>query len=187
MRRSARPGTTCTLSGDFVPVWDISNITSEYFANATVSFTSSSSYKLFSVISGDNGPDRADLLSLSAKKADLVQEVLVTGELSPVPPGTTVSAEQANNTVPWGGTIEHVVDAWKVPMTIVYDASGKPLHQADDRMAVDVLAPGGGAVKATWVHEVPSGTLVNETSETSLEYLLNGEKIGEYYFRSTVR
>ena len=82
-------GTTCTLTGTFVPaIWDISNITSEYFANATVSFTSSSSYKLFSVISGDDGPDRADLLTLSVKKADAVREVIVTEPL--VPPETRV-------------------------------------------------------------------------------------------------
>ena len=170
-------GTTCTLSGDFVPVWDISNITSEYFANATVSFTSSSSYKLFSVISGDNGPDRADIIPLSVKDPDLVPEVVVTGELSPVPPGTTVSAEQANNTVPWGGTIEHSVDAWNVPMTVVYDASSKPLHYVNDTRAVMIPAPMGTSFPGTWVHEFPSGADMRYQQDKLEVYSNPGTKI----------
>ena len=131
-------GTTCTVTGTFVPaVWDVSNITSDYFANATVSFTSSSSYKLFSVMSGDSGPDRADIQPLS-QNGLTVPEVVVTGPLSPVSPGTMVSAEQGNNAVPWGGTIEHAVDEWNVPMTVIYDASGKPQYQADDNKATEV-------------------------------------------------
>ena len=151
-------GTTCTISGEFVPtVWDFSNVTSKYFTNATVSFTSSPSYKLFSVIAGDSGANRADIQPLSDTSADAVPEVVVTGELSPVEPGKMVRAGNTNNTVPWGGTIEHGING-NVPMTVVYDASGNPQSQADDRSSQQIPIPGGFLRPGTWVHQLPNGS-----------------------------
>lgn len=166
--KSCTIGTTCTLSGTFVPaVWDFSHVTSKYFTNATVSFTSSRSYKLFSVIAGDSGANRADIIPLSVQPADAVPEVIVTGPLSPVKPRTMVGTENVNNSVPWGGTIEHVMNL-DVPTTIVYDASGKPQYRVDDNMAAKIAVPGNKKLPVTRVYVIPSEAIVNQSSQQKI-------------------
>ena len=72
----------------------------------------------------------------------------MTGPLSPVEPGTMVTATNANNSVPWGGTIEHVMNG-VVPTTIVYDSSGQPQSRADDREAEIFITSQGDGVPMT--------------------------------------
>ena len=170
-------GTTCTVSGEFVPtVWDFSNVTSKYFMNATVSFTSSPSYKLFSAIAGDSGANRADIQPLSDTSVDAVPEVVVTGPLSPVKPGKLVGAEKSNNTVPWGGTIEHGMNG-DVPMTVVYDANGTPQSQVDDKESNQVSVPSIGVLSATRVIDMPSNSTIIKKEGKNKEIYFTGERI----------
>jgi hypothetical protein len=169
-------GTTCTVTGDFVPaVWDVSNITSPFFANATVSFTSSPSYKLFSGISGENGPDQVDTQPLS-QDGLTVPEIVVTGPLSLMEPGNLTSAAKVKNAVPYGGTIEHVIDEWNVPMTIVYNSSGFSQYQANDLDATMLPVPAGAIVPATHISQVPSDSFAKAGAENLTVYL-DDEKI----------
>jgi hypothetical protein len=93
-----------------------------------------------------------------------VSEVTVTGPLTPVPPGTTVSAEDANNTVPWGGTVKHTL-VRGVNTTIVYDASGNPKGWADDAESEIIPVPNGDITTVTWITSLPSEALIDEADE----------------------
>ena len=150
--------TACSFDGTFTPVWDISNVTATYFANVTTLYTlpvemtngNSDIPSQYATIydTGDNEP---------------VPEVVVTEPLSPLEPGKLMDAANANNTVLWGGTVEHVMDGG-VPTTVVYDKSGQPQFRADDRMAETLLTPGGTSAITTNTIMIPQGTYLNSTA-----------------------
>jgi hypothetical protein len=170
--KTCTSGTTCTVTGDFVPaVWDVSNITSPFFANATVSFTSSPSYKLFSAIAGENGPDQVDTQPLS-RTGLTAPEVVVTGELSPPEQGKIADGTSMNNVIPIGGTIEHTLKDG-MPITTVSNAKGNPRFWANDTLAVDIAVPNGaGYLPGTMVHEIPSGAIVDHI-DTNKQIVMN--------------
>ncbi len=143
----------CSANGSFVPHWDFANATGTYFANITTLYT------LPSHLTAGNPaiPSTFGIIDPSGNNTP-VQEVIVTGPLSPVPPGTKVSAENANNTVPWGGTVEHGLKDG-VPMTVVYDASGNAKSTADDTKATNISVPGGRILPGTRVHDLPDNAV----------------------------
>jgi hypothetical protein len=149
------PGETCTIRGDFVPVWDISNITSLYFANTTIVYTLPSPIIMDGVEIRQAAIDDAR----DGGSPPAVPEVVVTGELSPLEPGKNAVPANVNNTVPWGGTIEHVMKG-DVPITVVYNAIGQPQFVADDRKNVMISRPDGKNQSATFIHIVPNGSIV---------------------------
>lgn len=149
----------CRLSGTFVPLWDISNVTATYFANITTIYTMPPE-----IMAANPGVPGKLAMVYNPPENEPVPEVVVTGPLSPVEPGKTVSAEEANNTVPWGGTIEHVMDG-TVPTTVVYDASGQPQFRADDREAEILWTPWGTSANTANVIMIPNSTYLNTTAE----------------------
>lgn len=163
--------TGCTAEGTFTPTWDFANVTATYVTGGTMMYTVPDEF-LLTEARGSTGQYE---LSYQSGDATLVPEVVVTGTLNLLGPGEVADPLNANNTIPFGGIIEHGIQG-DIPMTVVYDAKGQPQYLADDRKTSDAFTP-GGLKKATWVHEVPSGTFINETSESSLEYNLNGERI----------
>jgi len=133
---------TCSISGDFIPVWDVTNVTGTFFANVTTVYTLP-----VSLTGVGQGNDKVATIYPTGSN-EPVREVVVTGPLSPVEPGTMVTATNANNSVPWGGTIEHVMNG-VVPTTIVYDSSGQSQSRADDREAEIFITPQGDGVPMT--------------------------------------
>lgn len=151
----------CRLNGTFIPVWDISNVTATYFANVTTV------YKLSDEMLAANGDIPGEYETIYETRDNIpVPEVVVTEPLSPLEPGKLMDAANANNTVPWGGTIEHVMDG-DVPMTVVYNASGSPQFRADDRKAKNVSLSDGIIVPASIIFQVPSGSVVDERKKNA--------------------
>ena len=167
--------TTCSLSGNFNPVWDISNVTGTFFANVTAIYTLPAPMN----VNGVSTNQVADIGRSPWRNEVPVPEVVVTGPLTPLEPGKNADPANANNTVPWGGTIEHVMDG-DVPMTVVYDAIGQPIHRANDPDAIGLGTPQGDMYPGTWIHQVPDGSDVDigdnrsvVTSSGSLSYTEN--------------
>jgi hypothetical protein len=93
----------------------------------------------------------------------LLQEVVVTGPLSPVQPGNMKTGADMDNSVPWGATIEHmIVDS--IPVTIVYDKDGNVRFWADDSKAQTVLTFKNSYAAATRVHDIPAGSVINHVN-----------------------
>jgi len=118
-----------------------------------------------------NLPD-VSTLTVPNLQFDLSQEkVTITSELSPEPniqpvssisllataSPSTRSTHAAVPIVPYGAIIHHSTTG----VTTIFDATGKQLFAADDANAAKVTTPHSES-PATFVHEIPSGSIVTE-------------------------
>ena len=153
---------SCSVEGTFTPHWDFNNATGTFFANVTTIYT------LPTPITTAHGSTISDIATIYQTGGnEPVPEVVVTGELSPLELGKIMDPANANNTVPWGGTIEHGMDG-EVPTTVVYDANGNPQFFANNDLARAIAVPdpnGTGYLPGTMVHEIPSGAVVDHFDE----------------------
>lgn len=102
--------------------------------------------------------------------------VMVNGELSPrqnlqTAQMTAISMASGVNAIPFGSIIYHAKDG----VTTVFDSKGNQLFTAEDAKSVRVSTPQNDA-PATFVHEVPSGSISREVDGTTYVFY-NGELI----------
>lgn len=95
------------------------------------------------------------------------KRVIVEQELSP---GKTTTIDEKEFTIPSGAIVHHDQSG----TTTVFDSSGLQLFAADDSEAEEVWTP-GGPKPATHVHEVPSGSVIN--NQGNMTYVISKKQV----------
>jgi hypothetical protein len=151
---------TCSVSGDFVPVWDIDNVTGTFVANIKTSYT------LATVDAAALGLSTKTYAVINDISTDApVEKAVITEPLAPQKPGTPENSD--GYTIPWNSTIEHAAKDGK-PITVVFGPDGQPISRMDDDDAAKIAVPGNRELPATEVYLVPSEAVVNQSSQQNI-------------------
>jgi len=145
----------CRLTGTFIPVWDISNVTATYFANVTTL------YSLPTEITAANPDIPGQYATIYPTGVnEPVPEVLVTEPLVPQKPGAANNPE--GTAIPWNSTVEHALKDGE-PVTAIISPDGQPVSWTKDKDSAKIGVPGNRQLPVTSVFIVPSESMVNQT------------------------